>query len=270
MPERRIGSIAEMGGENRQVGFFSYKIWQRAHYGVCADPGGINNIRFDTPHTIYIDVVFLYDQEALDYGDYEISFWFEQFMEGLNQFYQQYWPDMHFHHEYGDSDWEIYDSNGPDGSWTDASSFMHQWAIIEHDWPSQPPVDDEDAWATQGWPLPTGEGHGNHFDLLIMLTANRWIGLGGGAWRRGNGIMLQLSWMFVTGWSMDGLLGTYTAVAHEAGHCYGIKGDHIDGDTYGTRFDVMDYINGLFLPYSLRFDSGHWAFVSHQTGKHCA
>ncbi len=83
-------------------------------------------------------------------------------------------------------------------------------------------------------------------------------------------MMLQMSAMYIIGWSQDALLGTHSAVAHEAAHCYGIKGDGIDSDTYGARFDVMDYIHGLFLPYSLRFDSGHWAFVSHQTGKHCA
>jgi hypothetical protein len=264
VPETFIGSVSEMGGEDRQVGFFSYKIWQRAHYGVCTDPGGIDNIHFETPHSIYIDVVFLYDQEAFDFGDNEISYWFEQFMDGLNLFYQQYWENVYFYHKYNDSDWEIFDSNGPNGQWSTIGEFMVEWAEIEHGWPSHPPPDDEDAWTTQGWPLPAGEGHGSYFDLIIMLTSGR-FSYAGAAWLRGNIIILQLSSMIQMGWSCWGTIGTYSIVAHEAGHCYGVV-----GDTILTRFDVMDYFWGLFTPFSHEFDADHQAFVSQHIGKHSA
>ena len=83
-------------------------------------------------------------------------------------------------------------------------------------------------------------------------------------------IVLQLSSMVHMGWSCWEFLGPYSTVAHEAGRCYGIKGDHVDGDTYGTRYDVMDYLWGLWTPYSHEFDADHQDFVSQHIGKHSA
>ena len=48
--ETILGTISEMGS-NREIGYFSYRMWQRDNYGVCNDPGGIDEIHFKTPNT---------------------------------------------------------------------------------------------------------------------------------------------------------------------------------------------------------------------------
>jgi hypothetical protein len=265
-----IGSISEMGGETREVGFFSYQIWRRGTYGVISDPGGIDDIQFKTPHNVYMDVKFMWDQKVVDYSwDYLDEFtaeeWIPYFMEGLNDFYQQYWANVRFYHKDSDSDWEVFDSNGPNGAWSDISEFMYEWAITEHGWPEPADHYDENDWTTQGTALPSGEGHGDYFDFLVLLTAQRWIGYAGAAWRRSNVILIQVDLTLIFGYSHQTIPGTHSIVAHEAGHCFGVA-----GDTWGTRLDVMDWYWGLYYPWSSVFDSGHQEFVAQHIGKHSA
>ncbi|MGY5854912.1 MAG: hypothetical protein RTU92_15190, partial [Candidatus Thorarchaeota archaeon] len=104
--EMIIGSIDEIG-ENRRIGYFSYRMWQRHHYGVCDDPGGIDDIHFITPD---------FDNVLHDDGS-NTGNWIDKFSYEAGCRYPIREPSSgDFDNAYDGSDWYYQVTNIPSGT----------------------------------------------------------------------------------------------------------------------------------------------------------
>ena len=106
--------------------------------------------------------------------------------------------------------------------------------------------------------------------MLVMFTSDPYLTYNGelilGFTRIGhNVIVINLYGIhLLNSWNHLGfIVGYWSIVMHEAGHCYGCM-----GDTYGVHLDVMDYHYGRYYPYSSQFDEYHQGIICPRRGLH--
>ncbi|MBY9006521.1 MAG: hypothetical protein KGD63_07160 [Candidatus Lokiarchaeota archaeon] len=238
-----------------------------------------------------IDIKIVYDGKAYEYiyntiekSDEDLA---DSIRYALRVGFKQYFYFMEFHVGYDDN-WLIYDENGYDGDVESYGQHYFTWR-----------KDENIGWdILSNRELPSMEGHGDYFDLLILCTYDENIPNIGGATDRGdnNYFYINLAANEFNEWSHNDNdyreRGFYSTVMHETGHVYGITSEgnpqdgndregkldstgdteirNTDRDDYhpligGYRKSVMDGWWGYY-GYGDKFDIGHCNTILLHTG----
>jgi len=102
-----------------------------------------------------------------------------------------------------------------------------------------------------------------------MFTCDPYLVEGGNlilgfTWLGHNVVVINLYGIcYLNSWNLYILIGYWSVIMHEVGHCYGCA-----GDTWKEHLDVMDYYWGLFPPYHRQFDSDHRGIIGPNRGLH--
>lgn len=251
----------------------SFKVVNYADFGTPS--GGMHDVetwRSNSINTFYdVDVKIMYDANVIEYLGYsnrDVKILASYIETALDYGFGQYFNiDFHTRTE---GNWFIYDSDG----------YNPRSIIIETigdylDW-----IEEDIIRWDLSRSLPSGQGHGNKFDLLILLTYDP--NLNDGRYGisdldYGNYFVINLKYVEDYSWSSIEYDGLFSMIMHETGHCYGINGqgqttdkqglEDNTGDTSGYRKSVMDYYydnNG----YGNVFDSGNIKTILTNLNKH--